>query len=86
MKAQPLGGIRLMESMAPNSPNMSDRSSSPTNFDKWPTHRVVLQTGKTKKDTLKGGLKKFKIYFKISFFLGIPIPFRYIEPCLKAGQ
>ncbi len=36
---------RLIESTAPYSPNLSERSSSPTSFERWPTHRVVLQTG-----------------------------------------
>lgn len=46
MKAHPRGGIKSMLTMSPNSPNVSDRSSWWTNFDKWPTHNVVLHTAR----------------------------------------
>ena len=38
-----------MDSTIPYSPNKSERSSSATNLDKWPTHNVVLQTEIKKK-------------------------------------
>lgn len=44
IKAQPLGGIKSIDTMSPYSPNVSDNSSCWTNFDKCPIHNVVLQT------------------------------------------
>ena len=44
IKAQPLGGIRSMDTMSPYSPNVSDSSSWCTNFDRCPTQSVVLHT------------------------------------------
>ncbi|CAB0020218.1 unnamed protein product, partial [Nesidiocoris tenuis] len=45
MKAQPRGGMRLISSISPNSPNTLDRSSFWTIFERWPTQSVVVQTG-----------------------------------------
>lgn len=46
INAQPLGGIKSMDTMSPYSPNVSDSSSWCTNFDRCPTQRVVLHTGR----------------------------------------
>jgi hypothetical protein len=45
INAQPLGGIKSMDTMSPYSPKVSDSSSWCTNFDRCPTQRVVLHTG-----------------------------------------
>lgn len=44
INAQPLGGIKSMDTMSPYSPNVSDSSSWCTSFDRCPTQRVVLHT------------------------------------------
>ena len=59
-KAQPRGGIRLILTTSPYSPNKSEISSSATNLDKWPTHRVVLHTRKKKKKEDKNDNEKNK--------------------------
>ena len=47
--AHPLGAITWIDSIDPYSPKRSDKSSSATNFDKWPTHKVLLHTERQKK-------------------------------------
>lgn len=44
IKAQPLGEIKSILTISPNSPKVSESSSWCTNFDRCPTQRVVLQT------------------------------------------
>uniref|UniRef100_A0A2M4C6B3 Putative secreted protein n=1 Tax=Anopheles marajoara TaxID=58244 RepID=A0A2M4C6B3_9DIPT len=44
INAHPRGGIMSMLTMSPYLPNVSDSSSCWTSFDRWPTHKVVLQT------------------------------------------
>lgn len=45
INAQPLGGIKSIDTMSPYSPNVSDSSSWCTNFERCPTQSVVLHTG-----------------------------------------
>ena len=47
--AHPLGAMTWIDSIDPYSPKRSDKSSSATNFDKWPTHKVLLHTERQKK-------------------------------------
>lgn len=46
INAQPLGGIKSIDTISPYSPKVSDSSSWCTNFDRCPTQSVVLHTGK----------------------------------------
>ena len=49
--AHPLGAMTWIDSIDPYSPKRSDKSSSATNFDKWPTHKVLLHTERQKRET-----------------------------------